>query len=168
MNKKVYLETVAKKCMEELDSLNIPYNKPMSWEVNKQAKTRWGQCRKRLGFYHININEELIDPSYLVGLKETILHELLHTINGCMNHGTKWKNYAKQVNEAYGYNISRCSGREKLGLAEVTKEDILTSAKYVIVCTKCGTITTRNRMSNLIKYTANYACKCGGELRREK
>lgn len=40
-------------------------------------------------------------------IQMTIVHELLHTCEGCFNHGAKWKYYAEVMNNKYGYQITR-------------------------------------------------------------
>ena len=57
------------------------------------------------------------------GLKNTIIHELLHTCVGCMNHKAKWKFYADKVNRAYGYDdIKRTSTADEKGVKEVIRK----------------------------------------------
>lgn len=105
------LYKVATECMYELDLLGIPYAEipKERWTVNTRAKSRLGQARKRNGEYSINISADILHDKYpLEFLKNTVIHELLHTCKGCMNHGEKWKAYAEKVNAKYGYNIERC------------------------------------------------------------
>lgn len=79
-----------------------------------------GQCRYRNGSYTINISCRLLEESVPREiLKQTVLHEILHTCKNCMNHKTEWKEVANQVNRAYGYNIKRCTSAEELGLQDV-------------------------------------------------
>lgn len=98
-------------CLKELDKLNIPYGKIKNFTVNTRAKKRWGQCTKTEdGVFIIEISIRLLDESTpLISLKETLYHEILHTCNGCMNHGSLWKMYAEIVNDAYGCSIKRTS-----------------------------------------------------------
>ena len=80
----------------------------------------WGYSRgsQAVG-YTIEINSILLNeevPEW--ALYETILHELLHTLPGCMNHGSKWRKYAAIVNRRLGYNIKPLSTYRDKGLAE--------------------------------------------------
>ena len=38
---------IATECMEELEAINIPLGKILSFEINYRATTRWGQCRRK-------------------------------------------------------------------------------------------------------------------------
>ena len=88
-------------CQADLDSLGVKYGKVSNWTVNTRAKRRLGQCKKAgLGLFDINISEALLndDIDDQISL-DTIMHELLHTVQGCFNHGEKWKSYAKYINQ---------------------------------------------------------------------
>lgn len=38
-------------------------------------------------------------------IREVFFHELLHTVQGCMNHGLPWQSYAGFVDKEFGTNI---------------------------------------------------------------
>lgn len=78
-------------CKADLDSLGIKYGKVRNWSVNTRAKRRLGQCKKApFGMFDINVSEQLLkdDIDDQIAL-DTIMHELLHTVQGCFNHGEK-------------------------------------------------------------------------------
>lgn len=88
MDKNLYLQAIARKCMQEIDSMDILYSRHIEFKVNTRAKSRFGICRhKASGLDIIEIMEDLVDPSKLKPLKETIIHEVLHTCDKCQNHG---------------------------------------------------------------------------------
>lgn len=90
---------------------------------------------------------------------ETIIHEILHTCDGCMNHGKLWKRYAEIIRIKTGYNVTRTSSFEKFGLERP-------QTKYVFVCEDCGQIIRRDRMSKFVKNYHHYRCgECGGHFR---
>lgn len=153
-----YLWEVTIECMRELDALNIPYGKVREVTINTRAKRRWGQCREVRGLYYISISDRLLENKD--GLKNTIIHELLHTCPNCMNHKEPWKAVASKVNKAYGYNIKRCSGAEEKGVEPV-------EYKYVFKCKKCGVEVKQMRASKFTRNPRNYKCGCcGGEFER--
>lgn len=125
------LQMVARDCMSMLDCLKIPYCYDVRFTVNTRAKKRWGQCIRRVnGSYDININVILLDESTDIrGLENTILHELLHTCEGCMNHGAIWKKYAEMVYKAYGYNVKRTSDAYEKGVAGAEKSEPVSRKK---------------------------------------
>lgn len=163
------LMTYAAICMKELDAIGIRYGKILRWEVNTRAKSRWGQCRTVPGGYSININSILLDDrNDEKGLKETILHELLHSCKGCMNHGDNWKRMARKVNQAYGYNIKRTDSVSDKGVqSETMLPRKAREVNYKVICLDCGKIYTRAKASKLITHTNCYRCGCCcGKLKR--
>ena len=94
---------------------------------------------------------------------ETILiHELLHTCNGCFNHGKKWKLYSERVSEELGYKITRTQNYESLGLEKPKEKEEI---KYIVKCSGCGAVFPRKRMCQLVKMPHKYKCgKCGNIL----
>ncbi len=156
----------ASRCMKMLDDISIEYGNVISWDVNTRAKSRWGQCR-RVGrrVFKINISSELLDEKNPVeSLEDTILHELLHTVEGCHGHKGKWKDVAELVNRSYGYNIKRSSTAEEKGV-KYTQEPVM-SYRYICKCEKCGQTIHRQRKSKFVKRLSMYKCGiCGGEFK---
>lgn len=156
----------AKFCMEMLDEIHVPYGKVETFTVNTRAR-RWGQCKLEYGKYYISINATLLDERNSEdGLINTLLHELLHTCPGCMNHGPKWKFYGEQVRRIYGYNIKRTSSEED---KEVTTGNLNikeSEYKYYIYCEKCGELIERKkRKCSTTEAPWRYQhIGCGGKL----
>ena len=156
---------IAVECIEELEAINIQVGKILSFEINYTANRRWGQCcRKPNGWHTINISYKLLANDVdIKALKDTLFHELLHTCDGCMNHGTRWKNYADRVNKAYGYNIKRCTSAEEKNI----EDDREKLAKYKFVCEDCGQVIYRQKASNFTKNYNLYTCgRCHGKFKR--
>lgn len=153
-------------CMEKLDAIGIKYGNIKEVTVNTRAKRRWGQCRAIPGGFSININADLLDERNSVeGLENTIIHELLHSCKGCMNHGEKWKALAQKVKLAYGYEIKRCNSSSEKGV-EIKHQSEITY-KYEIQCKKCGKIIRRQRRSRFVENPELWRCGCcGGEFQR--
>lgn len=148
-------------CMAELDGIGIEYGNIVEVKVNTRAR-RWGQCRVVPGGYSININQVLLDErNDENGLKNTIIHELLHSCKGGHGHKGEWKRLANKVHRELGYNITRTSSADDKGVEAETRP---VRVKYTITCEKCGRSWTRERACNLTKYTNNYRCTCGGNL----
>ncbi len=119
------LNIYARICMFELDCLKIKYAKNLTLKVNTRAKTRLGVCKKSGDCYEIEIAAILLDErtpeEYL---KNTLMHELLHTCYGCMKHtgrwicpvcGTVYERYRKSalIQHPERYRCGRC--KAKLG-----------------------------------------------------
>ena len=112
------LKTLAAECEAELRSLNIQPGEINSWIVNTRAKNRWGQCKRYLpGLFNISISARLLQDSVSdQAAKNTIMHELLHTVKGCYGHKGKWKVLAMTVNRLLPqYTIKRTTSAEGKG-----------------------------------------------------
>ena len=156
-------------CELDLDLLGIKYSKNIVWSVNTRAKSRWGLC-KRTGInkFEINIAACLLDDATENQMaKNTIVHELLHTVSGCMGHKGKWKILADYINyKLPQYTVKRVTNFEEKGVQAPKRE---TNYRYVLRCKNCGLEIGRQRESKGIKNYKNYRCaKCHGELERLK
>lgn len=176
---KLYIE-----CLSELKSINI-LNDEIINEIDisfaKRKNKRYGCCKqedpdkttayrerrtihyRKYNKHHIEISRWLINLNDDI-IKNTIIHELIHCLPDCNNHGKEFKKHSKMINEKLGYNISRLGNKkedyEKSNIE--FKEEI--NYKYVIICEKCGLKYYRQRMEkNFIK---KFRCgKCKGKLR---
>lgn len=113
--------------------------------------------------HHIEISKWVLALNDEI-IKNTIIHELIHCIPFCNNHGEKFKKYANYINEKLGYNI-KAKGNKKEDYEKsnlVYEEDV--SYKYIIICESCGQTIYRKRLNT--KLLKRYRCgKCGGKLK---
>lgn len=89
-------------------------------------------------------------------LEECIIHEFIHTIPGCFNHGHKFKKIASAINLRFPkYNIQTRTAAEDFGI--VISEPI---KRYAITCKHCGKVFyySRKPKYDLSKYYCNH---CG-------
>ena len=152
----------------ELASLNIRTSNVRNWSVNTRAKARWGYCVKvSKGLFDIQIAAALLqDDVDEQAVKDTIVHELLHTIPGCFKHTGKWKQYANTINRLLPqYKIKRGSSYEEKGLEDLRPKP---QCRYILKCLRCGSEIGRQRMSASVEHPEHYRCKCGGRLTRIK
>lgn len=158
------LEKTAEECLRELAEIGISCGKVHSICVNTRAKKRWGSCKPTPAGFDIEIAAVLLGESIpLSSLKNTLIHELLHTCPGCANHGAQWKRLAERVNRAYGYGIQRAATSEEKGVPAAGR----VQAKYCFVCTTCGQEIERIRRSKFTENYTRYRCgKCGGSFRK--
>lgn len=145
----------------ELRRLQVPVSSKIlpGVRVNARAKRRLGCCFFQQGVYTIEVSAEILQSPAL--LRETLLHELLHTCPGCRDHGPLWKHYAEVVNKALGTSIRRTVKAEG-ELAPLRREEV----KYVLRCQSCGREINRMRMCKVVKTPWRYRCLCGGKLKR--
>ena len=171
-------------CINELKNIKIDLSNErlvgtIDIKLSKRNNKRYGSCKQenpdektayyaRKRKYYTTFNTHHIEISKWVMLlnediiKNTIVHELIHCLPNCNNHGKEFKKYAKIVNEKLGYNIARLGNKEedyrKSELEYKEKE-----YKYKIICTNCKYIYYRQRLiKNFLK---KYRCgKCKGKL----
>lgn len=165
MNKQMYLNTIAEECRKNLENIGITTGKIVGYEVNTRAKRRWGQTKNFYGgaYFTININTALLDGEHEDGLKSTLYHELLHTVEGCFNHGKKWDKLGDLVKAKYGYEINRTDSAENKGFSE---GEYKLKAKYTLKCAGCGKTIGFQRSCKVVQHPDWYRCKCGGNLIR--
>lgn len=163
------LEKMAAECTKDLLSIGIHPRTVAKWTVNTRAKNRWGSCKMLSpGIFEISISWRLLqDDVDEMATKNTIVHELLHTVNDCYNHKGKWKQLAEKVNNRLPqYKISRVTSCEEKGIQE---EDKPLKVNYILECNRCGYQIQRERCSRIIQHPEYYRCGyCGGEIRRLK
>lgn len=170
------LEKCVRECMQELSSIGITCGNITRLEVNSRAIRRWGQCttivydkqwEKRQ--YEISISVVLLDErNPESALKDTVIHELLHSCKNCNGHKGEWKRLAEKVNRELGYNIKRCTSPEEKGIKFNTLPKTKGGAapKYFVECSHCGLVYSRTKKTKVIQHPENYRCgRCGGKLR---
>lgn len=97
-------------CLQELAALDVPVATSIYFR-EATGRTYYGTCyqgrrTKRYADYDfvISVNRYLTTEK---AFKETIIHELLHTIDFKSGHKGKWKAYADYVNSRTDYNVTR-------------------------------------------------------------
>lgn len=139
-----YIESV-KKARAICDELDLPVSKNVSW-VTFREWNNYGRCiHYKDDHYVIKINTVYFkkdDERYRRYLLSTIIHELIHSIEGCMNHGENFLKNAEIVNQKYGEGFIRPTNNSNI-LDE--------NAKYIFKCDNCGKIVTYNRMCQDVK-----------------
>ena len=163
-------------CIDELDTIGYKdkLGRIDEWQVNTRAKNRLGVCRHRHTTYGIKYNiigisDWVLEKFADKDIKNVIMHELLHTIDGCNNHGELWKRYARKVSHELGYNITRTENIQALcernGIDYSEFEN--NSYKYEITCKKCGATWHKHKLTkNYLFYYRNNKMthtSCGGK-----
>ena len=112
--------------------------------------------------HHIEISKWVMELEDDI-IKNTLMHELIHCIPYCNNHGTEFKKYAELLNTNYGYDISRLGDKKK----DFEKSNIeykeTKNYKYKVICKSCKQEFYRQRLNR--NFTRKYRCaKCGGRF----
>ena len=169
--KRYTLEDIHKEVMEDFGLLISLGCEDL---LNKEVRIKWGKkvraygtC-KRLGFqsstgktlYEIQINREYIAVANSKEVHNTIMHECIHCVDGCMNHGEKWKAIARKVNSKFDFTTIKRTGYDEAYHAVME-----TKYKYEAICNKCGTAYRWMRQSRIYTSCAmgKARCNCGGK-----
>ena len=156
-------EVLKEKALKDVKNAGIQIGNIVSWEINKRAKTRWGQCKMNVdGTYSIQIAAVLLTDDRISekAVLETMIHEILHTCKGGMKHSGTWKRYAEIMNRIYGYNIKRVTKGSEKGVEDYKSTPM--TIKYVFVCKGCGATIYRKRESKFTRNYRRYLCtRCG-------
>ena len=183
------LNNLYHECIRELQSIGIDMqNKEIMGNIDikitTRASKRYGCCKQenpdknyktiqkrsyhkiikyeKFNEHHIEISSWVMDLNDSI-IKNTIIHELIHCIPYCNNHGENFKKYATYINEKLNYNISTKGNKQEDYKASNMQLEEKDEYKYKILCQQCGQIIYRKRLNkNLIR---KYRCgKCGGKL----
>ena len=131
------LEQMMYTCKQQLVSLGFSElnSKLYNLEINPRFRKKLGQCcyNRKSMFYTIKISKNFMQvcPEHV---KNTMMHELIHSINGCMNHGPNFQYVANLVNNKFGYNVSTTSYYDSYNnYLNNTK-----NYRYKLKCNSCG------------------------------
>lgn len=180
------LVKIYRECIKELENIGLNFeDKEINIKLSNRLIKRYGCCKpelpderykkiKRKGFkfiikydnykkYTIEVSNWVLDLNEDI-IKNTIMHELIHCMPYCTNHGTEFRKYANIINDKLGYNISRL-GNKKEDFEKSNKEyKEDNDYKYKIQCTQCGQIYYRQRLNK--NFMKRYRCGiCRGKLK---
>ena len=177
---RLYLECIKELNMVGIDILDEKYYGKIDVSIAKRNNKRYGCCRQeepdnrykvitkrgrrkiiryeRFNKHHIEISKWVLELEDNI-IKNTIIHELIHCIPYCNNHGSEFKKYAKLINNIYGYDISRVGDKKK----DYEKSNLEYSEgqkyNYKVVCKGCDQEFYRQRINK--DFTKKYVCgKC--------
>ena len=122
------LNEIYEETYKELRNIKIPVKKA-KLKISNLRKIR-GKCLCLNNKYTIEIMDKLVKTNDVKMIKRTLAHELLHTVEGSMNHKGKWIENAKKAEEKYHY-----------GLFEAYSETTIDSdkkIKNVFYCEHCN------------------------------
>ena len=180
------LQKLYEQCIQELNSIGIYFeNEEIKIMIAKRNNKRYGCCKPQIpdehykivtktGFryfiqyqhylsYTIEISKWVMELEETI-IKNTIIHELIHCLPYCNNHGNQFKYFAHIINQKLGYTITRVGNKKEDFEKSNRKFEEHEAYKYKIQCEKCGQIFYRKRLVK--NFTRKYRCsKCLGKLK---
>ena len=103
-------------CIELMKELGVPISDSICPEVKLVGThSYYGRCNPKGSLkrftefdYYIEISGHTLQNTEK-SLRNTLIHELIHTVPDGLCHTGEWKKWAKYVSEKTGYNIQRLS-----------------------------------------------------------
>ena len=144
------LQRLAKESEKELRDIGLgdKLKSDIKYTINYRAKKRLGQCVDKRD---INISSWLLEIGLDHDIKDTIIHEILHTFKDTIGHKTKWQYYANYVNNRTDYHITRTTSIDNIyARANKVRPRREVSYKYEITCEKCGKVFYRQKMAKKV------------------
>ena len=157
------LNKLYKESLEEVCNAGIEPGNIVCVRVNNRAKHVWGYCKKKNGQYTIEISARILQDNIAdIAIKQTIIHEILHTIKNGMEHKGAWEEAAKIINAKYPiYHVSRCTSADTFGIIDCPENH-----RYNVICQDCGHIYTYDRWCKVVENPSGYRCGyCNGMLK---
>lgn len=184
------LEILYTQCLIELASIGINMKNQelignIDIKLTTRASKRYGSCKQedpdkrykiitkrslhkiikyeKFQNHHIEISSWVMRLNDNI-IKNTIMHELIHCIPFCNNHGREFKKYANYINKKLEYHITTKGNVQEDYKASQLEYEQENNYKYKIICQNCGQVIYRKRFNpNLIK---KYRCgECRGKLK---
>lgn len=148
--------------LNNLQNLGVQFtHSPSDYKlvINERALKRLGRCTLKKDnnnhfYYEIQINKFHNELSPRQDIMDTLIHEIIHSLPNCMNHGKIWAAIASKYNKAYNTSIYRTSkGSDAYNNFVKSKEQQKSS--YSLSCSSCGRKWSYKRKTKLIKLVLN-------------
>lgn len=158
------LQKIARVCLDEVTAAGMTPGHILSFSANNRLTACHGKAkgtRRRDGRgydFTIEIAGFMLDDACpLAELKNTVIHEILHTCEGGQNHGPTWQLYARTMNRKYGYNIATYADEKEIAATAQARMKV-NPPKYTTICNKCGFVEYTYRMCGFVRNPGRYLC----------
>lgn len=135
-------------------------------DTNYKTITKVGRRKyiryEKFNKHHIEISPWVMELDDNI-IKNTIMHELIHCMPYCNNHGIEFKKYANLINANYGYDVSRAGNKKQDYENSNLEYNEEINYKYKVICKGCNQEFYRQRLNR--NFTRKYRCaNCGGRF----
>jgi predicted SprT family Zn-dependent metalloprotease len=130
-------------------------------KFNSRLSRALGRCKRRGTKFYLEFSTKYFDYEGTTDeeKRSVIYHELVHTVDGCFNHGEKFKLVGRKIERATGVTQIHTRTTETGDFKKDTY-------KYRVDCGYCSRVTYRQRSmgsSDRRGYIDNYRCGACGE-----
>lgn len=126
-----------------------------------------GQTRRTGNKYVIRLNRSYLElTTDSVQIHSTIMHEVIHCMDGCWNHKAEFQKWAKVVNAVYSLRVKTHSPATEY-IAQYVNPKVV---RYAIFCPQCKQILARREkkskiVKSILQGTGEYMCtQCGCKM----
>jgi hypothetical protein len=103
------MRTMLSEAIKNFKALGYNVGAITDFKVSYRYSRAWAKCTRRLGnTYTITVSHRLFSANKK-SVRDTIHHEVIHTIPGCFNHGPNFKAAAALCNKKFKTKIERCT-----------------------------------------------------------
>lgn len=144
------IESEVRLILDYLREMGFDVHYPRSVDYNSKFTSTLGRVtRYRSGiYYRMAFCQKYFEVGDNINLHSTIAHECIHCVEGCFDHGEKFKRIALILNATFGLTISRTTTDVNYAACRVERS---AKVEYVCKCTNCGPLCTRKKMCNLVR-----------------
>lgn len=155
---------------EEMRKIGIPVQDVCAVELNggTRALGVCNMCRKNLTgeiVYKIGFSKGLLDCKFET-VAQVVIHELIHTCKGCMNHGVRFKAYALIASKHFRIPVwTTANAKQSADFA--SSEFVKSKMKYAVMImngASKGKLIESQRITNIVKSLINHT----GEIWKQR
>ena len=141
----IKLKRLVNESIQELKNIGLEdkIHSYINFSINYRAKKRLGQCHRKTD---IDISSWLLEIGSNNDIKNTIIHEILHTFDDTIGHKEKWQYYARYVGNRTNYSITRTANIKEI----YKKAHIEMPHRYEITCKRCGDAFHQQKMTTRV------------------
>lgn len=161
------IEKACETAVEVLKDVYPAFNAPSidQVKISNKMTCAWMTISKTglKGHYILKVSKQLFETitdsaKFENALESTAIHEYIHTIPGCFNHGAKFKVICSLVREGYGYDTNTKNSALARGGHSLRRNIV-----GYIVCETCGRkYPRRKRVGANLKFQLEMGmCRCG-------
>ena len=175
--KKFQMERISnlyKEVVKDAVRAGLPYDEKKVYstiQINNRT-TAVGMCKytRSMDMYTIFFSSYFIDISD-DKVKNTLMHELIHTLPNCMNHKEPFKRYMRRINYASGLSMeyhvaTRNDDNEVIRACKNRQRQEYSKCETVRIVCGCGCKFVFKKSQKVAKHPEQYQCRKHGKTLR--
>lgn len=156
------LQKLFTECINELEVIDIPFSENIvRVTANNRLSSTYGKCKRVRNNngtfdYQIEIASFLLNDSLPDKvIRSTIMHEIVHTCDGCFDHGKLFHKYGALISDCYDVEITTYVSNERMRIVEkagvIHKRKQPKNDSWKFKCVGCGNVWQYSRKPKFVK-----------------